>query len=123
MYQLRAFICWMFSKACLLPARLVKCIVNGLDYLATAVYEDGFIGVMLSALISGLGFMLGFIVGGIYLECTKTEDTIVHVGQVATFGLYSFIVTATTIFFYICWYCFRKEQDELIKQLKEKYHD
>lgn len=120
-YELRAFGGWMVRKAVRLPLTLVKQVGKGLDYLARAVYEDGGIGVMLCSLISALGFILGFIAGGIYLECTKVENTIVPVGQVASFGAYGFIATATVIFFYTCWYCFKREQNELIENLKDGY--
>lgn len=122
-YQLRAFAFWMMRKALRLPLTLVKQVSKGLEFVAKAVYEDGAIGVFLAFLISGLGFMLGFMAGGIYLECTKVEDAVVQIGQVAQFGAYGFIATATTVFFYTSWYCFKQEQNELIENLKEKYHE
>lgn len=121
-YELQAFGGWMVSKAVRLPLKLVKQVGIGLEFMAKAVYEDGGVGFMLCSLISVLGFMLGFIAGGIYLECTKVEDTVVQIGQVAPFGGYSFIATATVIFFYTCWYCFKQEQNELIEHLKDTNH-
>ena len=122
-YELQAFGGWMVRKAVRLPLKLVKQVGIGLEFMAKAVYEDRGVGFMLCSLISVLGFMLGFIAGGIYLECTKVEDTIVPVGQVASFGAYGFIATVTVIFFYTCWYCFKREQQELINHLKEKDYE
>ena len=121
-YELQAFGGWMVRKAVRLPLKLVKQVGIGLEFMAKAVYEDRGVGFMLCSLISVLGFMLGFIAGGIYLECTKAEDTVVQIGQVAPFGGYSFIATATVIFFYTCWYCFKQEQNELIEHLKDTNH-
>ena len=119
LYQLRAFALWMVRKGIRLPMVLIKQTGKGLDFIASAVYADGALGVFLAFLVSMLGFMLVFISGGVYLECTKVEDTIVPVGQVASFGAYGFIATATVIFFYTCWYCFKREQQELINHLKD----
>ena len=118
-YQFRAFAFWMMRKALRLPLTLVKQAGKGLEFVANSFYEDGALGVFLAFLVSMLGFMLVFISGGVYLECTKVEDTVVPVGQVALFGAYGFIATVTVIFFYTCWYCFRREQDELLEKLKD----
>lgn len=123
LYQLRAFGFWMVRKTLRFPLLLVNQATKLLDLIATAVYDDGFIGVVLGFLVSMMGFILGFITGGIYLECTKEPSTIVEVGRVAMYGFYSGIATAVTIFFYTCWYCFKQEQNELIEHLKDTYRE
>ena len=111
----------MVRKTIRFPLLLVTQIDHGLEFLAKAVYQDGFIGVVLSFLISMLGFMAGFIPGGIYLECIKEEGTVVQLGQVAMYGLYTGVATAVVIFFYTCWYCFKQEQHELFEKLRDGY--
>ena len=120
-YELQAFGGWMVRKAVRLPLKLVKQVGIGLEFMAKAVYEDGGVGFMLCFLISCLGFMLGFIAGGIREEIIKPEDTIVHLSQVAHYGLVTGGITAVVIFFYTCWYCFKQEQEELFKNLKDGY--
>lgn len=122
LYQLRAFALWMVRKGIRLPMVLLKQVGKGLEFVANAVYEDGALGVFLAFLVSMLGFMLVFISGGIYLEVTKEEGVAIEIGQVAPYGAYGFASTATVIFFYTCWYCFRREQDELIEKLKDRQH-
>lgn len=117
-YELRAFGGWMVRKTIQLPLRLCKLVGQGLEFLAKAIYEDGGIGFLLSFMISCIGFIVGFIAGGIREEIIKPEDTMVPIGQVAMYGLVAGSITAVVIFFYTCWYCFKREQTELIENLK-----
>lgn len=117
-YDLQAFSGWMVRKTIQLPLRLCKLVSRGLEYLANSIYEDGGIGYLLGFLISCLGFMAGLLAGVIREETIKPEDTIVLFSQVVSYGLYTGSITAAVIFFYTCWYCFKREQTELIENLK-----
>lgn len=117
-YELQAFACWMIRKTLRLPLLLIKKAKGGLDSLAEAVYYEGVGGIVLVSLTIGIGFILGFFAGGVREEIIKPADTVVEIGQVLMYGLYTGGITFVVIFFHTCWYCFKQEQNELIETLK-----